>query len=47
MTKSQSDGLQLKESKCKEFRVHFSKPYRSFQPILVNNKSIDVVPSDP
>ena len=45
MTKSQSDGLQLKESKCKEFRVDFSKPCRSFQPILINNKSIDVVPS--
>ena len=26
VTKSQSDGLQLKESKCKEFRVDFSKP---------------------
>ena len=45
VTKSQSDGLQLKESKCKEFRVDFSKPCRSFQPILINNKSIDVVPS--
>ena len=45
VTKSQSDGLQLKESKCKEFRVDFSKPCRSLQPILINNKSIDVVPS--
>ena len=45
VTKSQSDGLQLKESKCKEFRVDFSKPCRWFQPILINNKSIDVVPS--
>ena len=45
VTKSQSDGLQLKESKCREFRVDFSKPCRSFQPILINNKSIDVVPS--
>ena len=45
VTKSQSDGLQLKESKCKEFPVDFSKPCRSFQPILINNKSIDVVPS--
>ena len=45
VTKSQSDGLQLKESKRKEFRVDFSKLCRSFQPILINNKSIDVVPS--
>ena len=45
VTKSQSDGLQLKESKCKEFCIDFSKPCRSFQPILINNKSIDVVPS--
>ena len=45
VTKLQSDGLQLKESKCKEFRVDFSKPCRSFQPISINNKSIDVVPS--
>ena len=42
VTKSQSDGLELKECKCKEFRVDFSKPCGSFQPILINNKSIDI-----
>ena len=44
-TKSQSLGLQLKESKCKELRVDFSKSSGIFQPILIKNKSIDVVAS--
>ena len=45
VTKSQSNGLQLKESKCKELRVDFSKSSRMFQPILINNKIIDVAKS--
>ena len=45
VTKSSSHGLQLKESKCKELCVDFSKSSRIFQPILINNKSIDVVSS--
>ena len=45
VTKSQSNGLQLQESKCKELPVDFSKYSRTFQPMLINNKSIDAVPS--
>ena len=44
VTKSQSHGLQLKESKCEKLSVVFSKSSRTFQPIhMMNNKSIDVV----
>ena len=37
------DKFQLNESKCKELRISFSKKNTTFNPILVNNKQIDIV----
>ncbi len=43
--KSIRDGLQLKESKYKELRICFSKSNKVFQPIVINDKCVDVVTS--
>ena len=42
-SKSRSDGMQLKESKCKELRISFSTAKTEFYPIIINNKEIEVV----
>ncbi|XP_028414030.1 uncharacterized protein LOC114537099 [Dendronephthya gigantea] len=42
-SKSRSDGMQLKESKCKELRISFSTVRESFDPIIINDKNIEVV----
>ncbi|XP_028410634.1 uncharacterized protein LOC114533324 [Dendronephthya gigantea] len=42
-SKSRSDGMQLKESKCKELRISFSTVKREFDPIIINDKNIEVV----
>ena len=41
--KSAADRFQLNEDKCKELRISFARPERSFTPIFVNNKPIEVV----
>ena len=43
--KSIADGLQLKETKCKELRISFSRPNKVFEPITINGKNIEVVTS--
>ena len=43
--KSSTDKFQLNEAKCKERCITFARPKRSFTPIVVNGKSIDVVSS--
>ena len=43
--KSANNGMQLKESKCKEPRINFSTGVFSFDPIIINNKDIEVVHS--
>ena len=43
--KSANNGMQLKESKCKELRINFSTGESSFDPIIINNKDIEVVHS--
>ena len=43
--KSEADGFQLKESKCKELRISFSTYDKIFHPILINGKNIEVAPS--
>ena len=43
--KSANNGKQLKESKCKELCINFSTGESSFDPIIVNNKDIEVVHS--
>jgi hypothetical protein len=43
--KSRIDGMHLKESKCKELRISFSTTNVEFEPIIINNKEIEVVPS--
>ena len=43
--KSRTDEFQLNEAKCKELRITFARPKRSFTPIVVNGKPIDVVSS--
>ncbi|XP_028414252.1 uncharacterized protein LOC114537310 [Dendronephthya gigantea] len=42
-SKSGSDGMQLKESKCKELRISFSNVKREFDAIIINDKNIEVV----
>ena len=44
-TKSIADGLQLKETKCKELRISFSRPNKVFEPITINGKNVEVVTS--
>jgi hypothetical protein len=47
--KSRNNGtcscMHLKESKCKELRISFSTTNVEFEPIIVNNREIEVVPS--
>ena len=43
--KSRINGMHLKESKCKELRISFSTTNVEFEPIIINNKEIEVVPS--
>ena len=43
--KSIADGLQLKETKCKELRISFSRPNKVFEPITINGKNVEVVTS--
>ena len=43
--KSANNGMQLKESKCKELRINFSTGESSFDPIIITNKDIEVVHS--
>ena len=43
--KSRNDGMHLKESKCEELRISFLTTNVEFEPIIVNNKEIEVVPS--
>ena len=42
--KSTTNGMQLKESKCKELRICFSTTKIDFDPIIINDKEIEVVP---
>ena len=41
--KSTVDKFQLNEDKCKELRISFARPERSFTSIFFNDKPIDVV----
>ena len=43
--KSIADGLQLRETKCKELRISFSRPNKVFEPITINGKNVEVVTS--
>jgi hypothetical protein len=43
--KSIADGLQLKETKCKELRISFSRPNKVFESITINGKNVEVVTS--
>jgi hypothetical protein len=42
--KSTINGMQLKLSKCKELRICFSTTKIDSDPILINDKEIEVVP---
>ena len=42
---SEADGFQLKESKCKELRISFSRSGSSVDHITINDKQIEVVSS--
>ena len=41
--KSKANGMELKETKCKELRISFSTLNKSFDPIIINNKNVEVV----
>lgn len=41
--KSRVDKFQLNDSKCKELRISFSKSNKEFDPIMVNNTSLETV----
>jgi hypothetical protein len=43
--KSTAHKFQLNEEKCKELQITFARPARTFSPVYVNNKPIEVVPS--
>jgi hypothetical protein len=43
--KSTANKFQLNEEKCKELQITFARPGRTFTPVYVNNKPIEVVPS--
>ena len=45
VSKSQADGFQLNESKCKELRISFSKSENTLEPVTINDTNIEVVPS--
>jgi hypothetical protein len=38
-----SDKFQLNESKCKELRICFGSNINDFQPITINNTTLDIV----
>ena len=40
---SKANGMELKETKCKELRISFSTLNKSFDPIIINNKNVEVV----
>ena len=42
---AQTDRFQLNEAKCKELQICFARSKRSFPPVVINNKSIEVVKS--
>ena len=42
---SQNNKMRLNEAKCKELRISFSKVPRDFNPILINDKCVEVVES--
>jgi hypothetical protein len=44
-SKALADGFQLNETKCKELRFNFSSHPAQFEPIIINNKNIEVVRS--
>ena len=39
------DGFRLNETKCKELRINFSKSPVQFEPIMINDRKIEVVRS--
>lgn len=39
------DGFQLNETKCKELRINFSNNPVRFEPVIINDEEIEVVPS--
>ena len=41
--KSKANGMELKETKCKELRISFSTLNISFDPKIINNKNVEVV----
>ena len=41
--KSKANGMELKETRCKELGISFSTLNKSFDPIIINNKSVEVV----
>ena len=43
--RSEADGFQLNESKCKELRISFSRSGSSVDHITINDKQIEVVSS--
>ena len=45
VTKSNENKLQLNERKCKEMRISFAKTAAEFNPIIINEKAIEVVTS--
>ena len=42
---AQAIGFQLNEAKCKELQICFARSKRSFPPVVINNKNIEVVKS--
>ena len=42
---SQNNKMKLNEEKCKELRISFSKVPLDFNPILINDKCVEVVES--
>ena len=45
VTKLNENKLQLNERKCKEMRISFAKTAAEFNPIIINEKAIEVVTS--
>ena len=43
--KSKANKFRLNEGKCKELRIDFSKSNQTIAPIIINNKTVEVVPS--
>ena len=41
--KSIANGMKLKERKCKELRISFCTSNKVFDPIVINNKNVEVV----